>query len=556
MVGEQIHGHPGAWQGVTSRLIIKLEKSFRSTECPKWEEEDAFRNKPRRLRMRKFRSGVSIPNRGALLVIPVRSLLAGSPVLKLKGNERTMKKADRQSFLRISDTSTRMSRRNLMRGGGAAGLGAAGLFAMGPHSIFTPSVVAQEEETRLAFIAGSYESGLVRENLDRFEEQYPGLKVDFTPEADGTYLQKMTVVLSTGGMPVDVMYVGDEQLATWAEAGWLLPIDDFPETEQYKQDLFPFNLQSMSYNGKLYGLPYYSDFQVFAYNEQLLNDAGFSSPPATWDEVVTQAQAAREAGVVSGPAMVTGFSRSEVNSFQLYWSMVFGSGGDLFDEELNPIFPDEDVAALEVLEWLVSAINDWEILDRGSIEMNLDQARDALAAGQVLFADMAKYDLQRLNDPEFSQIAGLGKMAPFPKFSADQPGGSFGWARMHSIPTISEHPDEAWKLLQYAAGKDAEGEYYTAKMWATLKGLGTGWRPLLDDEEVILATQEWGDIDLIRSESALVKGRNVLQAPWYAEWEQFFYAKLQEALLERTSPREALQESADKAIELKQQQES
>ena len=54
--------------------------------------------------------------------------------------------------------------------------------------------------------------------MDRFEQQYPGLKVDFTPENDGTYLQKMTVVLSTAGAPVDVMYVGDEQLGTWAEA--------------------------------------------------------------------------------------------------------------------------------------------------------------------------------------------------------------------------------------------------------------------------------------------------------------------------------------------------
>ena len=87
-----------------------------------------------------------------------------------------------------------------------------------------------------------------------------------------------------------------------------------------------------------------------------------------------------------------------------------------------------------MLEWLIQAMHDWKILDPASVEMNLDMARDSLAAGQSLFADIAKYDLQRLNDPEFSQIAGLGKMAPFPKFSADQPGGSLGWARMHSIP--------------------------------------------------------------------------------------------------------------------------
>lgn len=457
------------------------------------------------------------------------------------------------SAARVQKTiSSNISRRQVLRGG-AAGLGLAGLHAMGPTpGLWSASAARAQEETRLAFIAGSYESGLVRENLDRFESQYPGLKVDFTPENDGTYLQKMTVVLSTDGAPVDVMYVGDEQLGTWAEAGWLMPIDDFPETAQYKEDLFPFNLNAMSYKGKLYGLPYYSDFQIFAYNEEMLQAAGFSAPPATWDEVKTQAMAAQEAGLVPGPAMVTGFAKNFVNSFQLYWSMVFGSGGDLFDAELNPTFPDQDPAALAVLEWLIQAMHDWKILDPASVEMNLDMARDSLAAGQSLFADIAKYDLQRLNDPEFSQIAGLGKMAPFPKFSADQPGGSLGWARMHSIPTISKHPDEAWKLLQYAGGKDAEGEYYTSKRWYVLKGLGFGWEPLLDDSEVIETTAKWGDLDLIRKESALVKGRQVLQTSWYPEWEQFFWSQLQDALLQKTPPRDALQASADKAVELKE----
>src|SRR5262245_6665700 len=119
-----------------------------------------------------------------------------------------------------------LSRRQVLRGG-AAGLGLAGMHGLTSSGrLLIPCVAAAQEETHLTFIAGSYESGLVRENLDRFEQQYPGLKVDFTPENDGTYLQKMTVVLSTAGAPVDVMYVGDEQLGTWAEAGWLMPIDD------------------------------------------------------------------------------------------------------------------------------------------------------------------------------------------------------------------------------------------------------------------------------------------------------------------------------------------
>ena len=94
---------------------------------------------------------------------------------------------------------------------------------------------------------------------------------------------------------------------------------------------------------------------------------------------------------------------------------------------------------------------------------------------------------------------------------------------------------------QYAGGKDAEGVYYTSKRWYVLKGLGFGWAPLLDDPEVIESTAAWGDIDLIRAESALVKGRQVLQTSWYPEWEQFFWSQLQDALLQKTPARDALQ---------------
>jgi multiple sugar transport system substrate-binding protein len=142
-------------------------------------------------------------------------------------------------------------------------------------------------------------------------------------------------------------------------------------------------------------------------------------------------------------------------------------------------------------------------------------------------------------------------MAPFPKFSSSQPGGSLGWARMHSIPTISKDPDDAWKLQQYAGGKDKEGVYYTAKRWYILKGLGFGWKPLLDDPEIIASTKKWGDPDLIRKESGLAKGRQVLQSSWYADWEQFFWSQLQDALLQRTPPKDALKAAADKAVELK-----
>ena len=241
----------------------------------------------------------------------------------------------------------------------------------------------------------------------------------------------------------------------------------------YKKDLYPYVLQAMTYKGKLYGLPYYADYQAFAYNQKMLARADFATPPTTWDDVKTQALAVKKSANLEYP-IVTGMLKGYPNSFGLYWSMVYGAGGSFFDKEMNPVYPGKDPAALAALEWLVEAIHTWKILDPKSIELNINQGRDALAAEQAVFSDISRYDLQRLNDASLSKIAGDAKMTPFPTFTKQQPGGSYGWVRMYSITKKSRLKDPAWTLLQYVGGKDREGKYHTAKNWNLIKGLGFG----------------------------------------------------------------------------------
>lgn len=444
----------------------------------------------------------------------------------------------------------RVTRRELLR---TAGLGVAGLAAAGAS---LPSRAgaqgAQGTPVRLVFIAGSYEPQLVRKNLDRFEQQYPNIKVDYTGEASITYQQKLTAILSTGARPLDLCYVGDEQLGGWAEAGWLDTLDARPEVAAYKKDLYPYVLQAMIYKGKLYGLPYYADYQAFAYNQKMLARADFAAPPATWDDVKTQGLALKKSANLEYP-MVTGMLKGYPNSFGLYWSMVYGAGGSFFDKEMNPVYPGKDPAALAALEWLVEAMHTWKILDPKSIELNINQGRDALAAEQAVFSDISRYDLQRLNDASLSKIAGDAKMAPFPTFTRQQPGGSYGWVRMYSITKKSRHKDQAWTLLQYVGGKDREGKYHTAKNWNLIKGLGFGYTQLASDPDIIESTNKWGDIKLMNQQASLAKTRENIKTPWYAEWELFHQAQLQEALLKKASPRDALTASANRAMALRKE---
>ena len=75
------------------------------------------------------------------------------------------------------------------------------------------------------------------------------------------------------------MYCGEDWLPGWALAGWLVPIEDrFPEIAKYKDKVANYAVRDMTYNGKLYGLPYYADLITFQYNSKILADHGIAQP--------------------------------------------------------------------------------------------------------------------------------------------------------------------------------------------------------------------------------------------------------------------------------------
>src|SRR5262249_56958293 len=97
--------------------------------------------------------------------------------------------------------------------------------------------------------------------------------------------------------------------------------------------------------------------------------------------------------------------KTNVDGLSEFWSMVFASGGQLFDEELTPVYPDKDKSALGVLEWLVQAIHDWKILDPKSLELDETQARDVFVNGPRGLTSNCGNVLPRAKNPSLEQPA-------------------------------------------------------------------------------------------------------------------------------------------------------
>lgn len=403
----------------------------------------------------------------------------------------------------------------------------------------------------LDFMAWSYRPDLYKQQLsDVFEKQYPSFDVKYQAYPVASFAQNMATNFAAG-TKMDAIMTRDDLVYAWAKGGQLRALDDLPGAEEYKADLLDYARESLSVDGKLYGLPYLTVFNAFIYNKAMLHKVGIDKPPTTWDQLDEQAVALKREGVVEFPHMLWMQNTPGVNWD--FWNYVYAWGGELFDQNNEPVFPDKDPTALNVLEWMLDGIYGKKIIDPGVIALDFESGTQAFAAGRGAFVIMPYSQLTEMLDPKASKISkdvAVG-MTPATR-AADYPGSSMGYSRMFSMGSSPHDEDAAWKLVQFLGGKDKTGDYHFQKFLWTQLGFGYGYKSLSKDPEVRKATRTYMSPDVFEAGNAHAKRRGALKTSWYSEWDDYNAAQLQDVLRRRVSPRQGLANSAAKAKELAQ----
>ncbi len=129
---------------------------------------------------------------------------------------------------------------------------------------------------------------LINSYIKGFSARYPGVTVEPVFVLPGELGSKARVAIAGGAVP-DVLMLTAWDLAAFAHAGMLVPLDEFANSERV--NLRGFNqadLQLGRFGGKLYGLPHISGgaSQFIIYHKELFAKAGLpDQAPATWKEL-------------------------------------------------------------------------------------------------------------------------------------------------------------------------------------------------------------------------------------------------------------------------------
>lgn len=391
---------------------------------------------------------------------------------------------------------------------------------------------------------------LVKSHIAAFEKA-SGLSVDYANAPWAQYRDAM-VTKFVGAAPMDVLWVSDSWLPEWAEAKWIAPINAYDNLMAYNSDAEAFCTDSMTYKGEQYGLTYYTDYMGFMYDSEKLSAAGFSAPPASWDELVEQALVMKEKGIAEFPMMLAMAKESWLIEFMS--AMVFSHGGRFTDDKGDSVMQEEEGGALSALQWVVDAVSKHKIVSPGCVETGELNGLKAFAAGNHAFALLPKYRLAMLNDPGQSQIAGRAKQAMMP-MGTDGSHATVGWMRFHGMSAQAAadkaRADNAAKLIEWFGGK-ADGEYTFQKLLFLDLGSGFGVKPLFENADVRAAYNRYGDVEMIQKQQALAQKKDVI-TPWFGDWSEVNGAAWQSAILGNVTPADALKEAGAEWDDLKSQ---
>ncbi|GAB3481563.1 extracellular solute-binding protein [Nocardiopsis coralliicola] len=301
---------------------------------------------------------------------------------------------------------------------------------------------------------------------ERYQETYPdtAVEVEFIPWEDA---QTSITNAVAGGDAPDVLEVGNDQTANWAQQGALLAVDDQVAEWDEAADLDQDALEYGTFEGAQYGVPWFAGVRTLYYRADWFKDLG-EEPPGNWQELVDAAKAIEEEHGVPGFAAPTDFTNGVA-------SFIWSNGGELAVEEGGEWQGRLSSAeSQEAIEFYASLTTEEQISPQSYVGENelvplADMANGNL--GMYIDGNWAMTQMEeQAEDPELLEEISA---APIP--GADGVAPAFAGGSALGVFATTEHPEHAFELLALMGGKEGGKDY------ADAAGFFPAYPEMLDD---------------------------------------------------------------------------
>ena len=346
----------------------------------------------------------------------------------------------------IGARGANLSRRDFLKLGGAGLAGAALLGTAGCGG----GGESGSNDVLLSF--GPDDTGTLPKAVEKFNKQSKDFKIKYRemPSDTGQYFDKLRTQFQAGGGDIDVI-VGDVIWpAQFAANGWISDVTDrFTDADEF----LPGPMQSATYEGKVYGVPWYTDAGLLYYRKDLLEKAGYSGPPATWDELREMANKIKQDEGIKNGFVFQGaeYEGGVCNGLEYIRS----HGGDVLDpNDPSKVIIDSPESAAGLATWR-------SMVESGAappavLQYKEDESHSSFLNGEAVFIRNwpYMYSLAGSSDDPDVKPEQLG-VAPLPVDPGNQSSSTLGgWNFL--INATSDKQDQAWEFIRFMTSPEQQ----------------------------------------------------------------------------------------------------
>ncbi len=330
------------------------------------------------------------------------------------------------------------------------------------------SIPFSKTTLRLALWDGSQGLQIIMECVKEFEKQNPDIEVKIEKPGYSVYYQKLLMQCAAGVEP-DVVVLGLKQYRQFVSKNVLAPLNKFIHKDQENDlnDYYPGVIEQFSYNQNIYVMPRdITSFGVVYYNKDLFKKANIPIPHKTWSWDYKIRPDLKEKDFLWVLDNLTKFNqKGEVIQWSLApWqyhfladALALSAGGDYADNYRNPTkvtFNHPDI--IKPYQFVSDLCHKKKYIPCNQTVSNIAQTtrRELWLNQKVALYMSGNWDIpvirKRLNKNSKDWFE--WDVINFPSYKDGGnriPADACGYAMMKS----SQHPQEAWRLINFLSGK-------------------------------------------------------------------------------------------------------
>ena len=298
--------------------------------------------------------------------------------------------------------------------------------------------------------------------LPQFEKQ-TGIKVSYETVPYENSRERQ-VLSFTSGEQLDVVLTDVVWIGEFAGNGWLEPVTTFTQDAKLadpalKLDgFFPILLESFGgWDKQTYGLPFDNYSGLLFYNKCMLKDAGFDTPPATWDALLKDYAPKLTDKAKDRYAYALQSRRGETQSADSFMRFLWPFGGSLLDANFKSNLKSE--ASQKGLQFRQDLM---KYMPPGIVDYDHNEAVNALAQGKVAMITEWSAFYGTLADPAKSKITDCLAVATEPKGPAGLKPALGGFSLGVNAKSDAKQKAAAWLFIQWVTSEAMAKPYLEA----------------------------------------------------------------------------------------------